>query len=138
MDEAALAAFFVTAFPDVPDNRRPHLIAACAGHVRMQLTPDASNLRPGNIVAGPTLMGLADHVAYALVLAHIGPVAMAVTSALNFHFLRACEPMVITADARLLRLGKRLVVSDVLIWTTSPDRPVAQATVTYALPDPNG
>lgn len=134
MDAAALHEFIATAFPAIPAMRRPRIISVEAGHVRMALTPDASNMRPGNIVSGPTLMGLADHIAYALVLAHVGPVAMAVTSSLSFHFLRGCEPMIVTADARLLRLGRRLVVSDVQIWTKDPARPVAQASVTYALP----
>lgn len=136
MDAAALDAFMATAFPATPVERRTRTVIAVPGHVRLAMTPDASSLRPGNIVSGPTLMGLADHAAYALVLAHIGPVAMAVTSSLNFQFLRACPPEVVTADARLLRLGKRLAVIDVRIWTATEDRCVGQATVTYALPDP--
>lgn len=133
LDVAALNTFLRGAFPEV-GNGMAQVIAVSPGHARLQQTPDGRHLRPGGIVSGPTLMGLADVAAYALVLAHIGPVAMAVTSSLNFQFLRACEPVTITADARLLRLGKRLVVSDVQIWTSSPDRSVAQATVTYALP----
>lgn len=134
MDAAALDAFIMAAFPGVPPAQLPRTLIASPGHVRMQKHPDATNLRPGNIVSGPTLMALADHAAYALVLAHIGPVAMAVTSSLNFHFLRACPPMPIIADARLLRLGRRLVVCDVRIWAEAEDRPVGQATVDYALP----
>ena len=134
MDASALNAFLRGAFPEGPADRIAKVIAVSPGQARLQLIPDSGNMRPGGIVSGPTLMGLADIAAYALVLAHIGPVAMAVTSSLAFQFLRACEPVAITADARLLRLGRRLVVSDVQIWTISPDRPVAQASVTYALP----
>ncbi|WP_260583848.1 PaaI family thioesterase [Sphingopyxis sp. PET50] len=72
--------------------------------------------------------------AYALVLAHIGPVAMAVTSGLNYQFLRPCRPGPLFADASMLRLGKRLAVMDVRIWTDDPDKPVGQANVTYAIP----
>src|SRR3546814_6280317 len=79
-------------------------------------------------------MGFADMAAYALVLAHIGPVAMAVTSALNYQFLRPCRPGPLFADAFMLRLGKRLAVMDVRIWTDDADRPVGQANVTYAIP----
>ena len=135
IDAAALDAFIAAAFTAIPAARRPRTLFANPGHVRMLLTPDAACLRPGNIVSGPTLMGLADHAAYALVLAHIGPVAMAVTSSLNFQFLRACPPEPVTADARLLRLGKRLAVIDVRIWTATEDRCVGQAVVTYAIPD---
>jgi acyl-coenzyme A thioesterase PaaI-like protein len=35
-------------------------------------------------------------------------------------------------DCRLLALGRRNVVCEVLIWTESPERIAAQATVTYA------
>ena len=37
-------------------------------------------------------------------------------------------------NAELLRLGRRLAVCDIRIWTESPDRLAAQANVTYALP----
>src|SRR3546814_17189613 len=74
------------------------------------------------LISGPTQMGFADMAAYALVLAHIGPVAMAVTSALNYQFLRPCRPGPLFADASMLRLGKRLAVMDVRIWTDDADR----------------
>lgn len=135
MDAAALDAFMAMAFPALPAERRSRTLIAVPGHVRLQMTPGADSLRPGNIVSGPTLMGLADHAAYALVLAHIGPVAMAVTSSLTFQFLRACPPEPVNADARMLRLGRRLAIVEVRIWTTTEDRIVGQATVTYALPD---
>ena len=36
------------------------------------------------------------------------------------------------AEGRLLRLGRRFSVTDVLVYADGDDRPVAQATVTYA------
>ncbi len=134
MDVPALNAFLRSAFPHAPADQLEGVIAAWPGFVRCRLVPDAGHLRPGGIVSGPTQMGLADRAAYVLVLAHIGPVAMAVTSTLTINFLRACEAVPVTADARLLRLGRRLAVADVRIWTTDPDRPAAQASVTYAIP----
>jgi uncharacterized protein (TIGR00369 family) len=79
-------------------------------------------------------MGLIDVAAYAVVLAHIGPVAMAVTTSLTVNFLRGCRMDAVTADARLLKLGRRLATVDVRLWQDGEDRPVAQATVGYALP----
>ncbi len=79
-------------------------------------------------------MGLADHAAYAVILAHIGPVAMAVTSNLNYSFLRGVQLQMLFAEGRLLRLGRRLATVDVLLWQDDRERPVGQATVTYALP----
>jgi len=134
MDVAALNAFLRDAFPHSTDGTRGTVVIAEPGHVRMQLQSNDGHLRPGGIVSGPTQMALTDSAAYALVLAHIGPVAMAVTSSLNYQFLRPCRPGLVTADARLLRLGRRSVVADLRLWTDDEMRPVGQASVTYMLP----
>lgn len=89
-------------------------------------------LRPGGLISGPTLMSLADTAAYVLVMAHVGPELMAVTSSLTMNFLRGAQPGEIQADAELLSLGRRNAVCGVRIWTESPDRLAAHATVTYA------
>ena len=102
--------------------------------MRLASTYRPDMLRPGGVIAGPTLMSLADTAAYALVLAHIGDQLMAVTSQLNMSFLRGARPGDLQAEAELLRLGRRLAVCDVRIWTESADRLAAQANVTYALP----
>jgi uncharacterized protein (TIGR00369 family) len=102
------------------------------GRVSVKHPFHPSMLRPGELIAGPTLMGVADTAAYVLILAHVGPELMTVTSALNINFLRGAKRGDIHADAQLLALGRRNAVCDVRIWTESPDRPAAQATVTYA------
>ena len=89
-------------------------------------------LRPGGLISGPTMMSYADTAAYALILCHVGPELMAVTSSLTIHFLRGAKPGDIHVEAELLTLGRRNAVCDVRIWTESPDRLAAQATVTYA------
>ncbi|HMP46852.1 MAG TPA: PaaI family thioesterase [Sphingopyxis sp.] len=134
MDADALNAFMTEAFPDAQPGTRGTVVSAVPGHVRARMDPNDRALRPGGLISGPTQMGFADMAAYALVLAHIGPVAMAVTSALNYQFLRPCRPGPLFADATMLRLGKRLAVMDVRIWTDDVDRPVGQAGVTYAIP----
>ncbi|MDF2495646.1 PaaI family thioesterase [Sphingomonas sp.] len=101
---------------------------------RMILDPTPAMARPGNIVSGPTLMTLADHVAYAVILAHTGPMLMAVTHTLTMSFLRACRFERIVADASILKMGRRLVTVDVRIWQGSEAGIVAQATVGYTLP----
>jgi uncharacterized protein (TIGR00369 family) len=95
-----------------------------------------SMLRPGDLVSGPTLMAIADTAAYNLILAHVGPELMAVTSSLTINFLRGAKKGDIHAEAALLSLGRRLAVCDVRLWTESPDRLAAQATVTYARATP--
>lgn len=134
MDADALNAFLTDAFPNAERGSRGHVVSAAPGHVQARMEPNDKALRPGGLISGPTQMGFADMAAYALVLAHIGPVAMAVTSALNYQFLRPCRPGPINADATMLRLGKRLAVMDVRIWADDPDKPVGQANVTYAIP----
>ncbi len=135
MDVAALNAFMENAFPEPRPGALPYVVQAAPGHVQARLDPGDHALRPGGLISGPTQMGFADMVAYMLVLAHIGPVAMAVTSALNYQFLRPCRPGPLFADAHMLRLGKRLAVMDVRIWTEdAAKKPVGQANVTYAIP----
>src|SRR3546814_8491581 len=92
MDADALNAFMAEAFPQSEPGSRGHVVSAVPGHIQARLDPTDKALRPGGLISGPTQMGFADMVAYALVLAHIGPVAMAVTSALNYQFLRPCRP----------------------------------------------
>ncbi len=134
LDAAALNAFLKEAFPHLAIGEGGPVIEAVPGRIRVEIRPDERALRPGALISGPTLMSLADTAAYALVLAHVGPVAMAVTSSLTIHFLRGCRPGPVFADAHLLRLGRRIVTTDVRIWTESAERLVAQATVAYTLP----
>jgi uncharacterized protein (TIGR00369 family) len=134
LSTSELAAFLDQAFPAEARPYLGELVSVAPGHVRMGLQPAASMIRPGGIVSGPILMGLIDVAAYAVVLAHIGPVEMAVTNTLFVTFLRPCRVEPVFAEARLLKLGRRLASIDVRLWQASEDRLVAQATVGYALP----
>jgi uncharacterized protein (TIGR00369 family) len=64
--------------------------------------------RPGGTISGPTMMALADVAMYVAILAAIGPVPLAVTTNLNINFLRKPARCDLLAEARLLKLGKRL------------------------------
>ena len=128
-----LAEFFVEAFPGA-DRSFHDFVELRAGFMRLRHSAEAAQMRPGGIVSGPTQMALADRAAYAVILAHIGPVAMAVTSNLNMSFLRAVEARAVTADAVLLKLGKRLATVDVRLWQENERKVLGQATVTYAIP----
>ena len=134
MTIAELEAFFRQAFPDAPEHSHARILELEPGRVRIELPETAMSLRPGGIVSGPTQMGLADRAAYAVILAHIGPVAMAVTSNLNFSFLRAVAARAVMADAVLLKLGRKLATVDVRLWQDDPGIVLGQATVTYAIP----
>lgn len=101
----------------------------------MRLDVDDAHLRPGGTVSGPTMMALADICLYVAILGQIGPVALAVTTNLNINFLRKPEPAkAIIAEASLLKLGKRLAVGEISIFSEGDDEPVAHVTATYSIP----
>ena len=129
-----LVDFFCKAFPSTP--RDAHIFEAIEpGFVRLRQKVEDAMLRPGGIVSGPTQMGVVDRAAYAVILAHIGIVPMAVTSNLNISFLRGVEARDFFADASVIKLGRRLATVDVRLWQDDPAKIVAQSTVTYALPN---
>ena len=104
------------------------------GSARIRLPFHPGMLRPGGVISGPTLFTAADTAMYALVLAHIGPQLMAVTSQLNINFLRKAAPGDVIGEARMLRLGLRTAVIEVLLFTADEPEPVAQVTGSYAIP----
>jgi acyl-coenzyme A thioesterase PaaI-like protein len=73
---------------------------------------------------------------YIALLGMIGPVALAVTTNLNINFLRKPAKADVIGECRILKLGKRLAVGDVIMLSEFDPEPVAHATVTYSLPPP--
>ena len=103
--------------------------------VVLRLLVQDRHLRPGGTVWGPAMFGLADVTAYVVTLAQIGPRALAVTTNCSIDFMRKPAAGVdLIAHGRLLKLGKQLSVSDVLIYSEGTDKPVARASLTYAIP----
>lgn len=94
----------------------------------------ADSIRPGGTIAGPILMGLADFALYAAVLSRIGPVPLAVTTSLTTNFLRRPRPADVLAEARLLKLGRRLAYGEVTLLSEGEGEPVAHVTGTYSIP----
>jgi len=102
------------------------------GRVRQVYQPHF--VRPGGTISGPTMMALADFAMYVGVLASIGPVPLAVTINLNINFLRKPGRCDLTAEARLLKLGKRLANGEVTLRCDGEEEPVAHVTATYSIP----
>ncbi len=92
------------------------------------------HLRPGDTVSGPTLMALADVAMYAALLGEIGLVPLAVTTNLNINFLRKPAQRDVIGEAKLLKVGKRLAVGEVTLYSEGDPEPVAHATCTYSIP----
>lgn len=105
-----------------------------AGRVILRLPFDDGHLRPGGTVSGPVMMALADVAVYVLVLGLIGPVELAVTTSLNANFLRRPRAADLIAEARILKLGKRLAVGEVAIRSDGDNEPVCHVTATYSIP----
>lgn len=93
-------------------------------------------LRPGGTISGPVMMALADAAMYALVLSRIGLVELAVTTNLSINFLRKPLPGDLIAEACMLKLGKRLAVGEVHLYSDgeSVAKSVAHVTATYSIP----
>jgi uncharacterized protein (TIGR00369 family) len=94
------------------------------------------HLRPGDTVSGPTLMALADVAMYAALLGEIGLIPMAVTTNLNINFLRKPAQRDVIGWAKLLKVGKRLAVGEVTLFSEGDPEPVAHVTCTYSIPPP--
>ena len=114
------------------------------GHARVQQNIGASHLRPGKTVSGPTMMALADAATYVAILGSIGIVPLAVTTNLNINFFsRPAAGQALIAEAKLLKLGKRLAIAEVHIRAVLADGKdgetlLAHATVTYSIPPERG
>ena len=107
--------------------------------VTMRMKIADKHLRPGGTVSGPSMFALADVAAYIVTLAMIGPKALAVTTNCSMDFMRKPAAGVdLIATAKLLKLGRQLSVSHVLIYSEGHGEPVAQATMTYAMPPVSG
>lgn len=92
-------------------------------------------LRPGNTVSGPVLMATADAALYVAILAEIGLISLAVTTSLNFNFMRKpSSNKDIIGKCQLLKLGKSLAVGEVSLYSDGDERLVAHAVGTYSIP----
>ena len=133
MDVAALAAFMASDFAEVADQFVVESADESAMTVRLRV--GAQHLRPGGTVSGPTIFALADVAVYLAILSRIGPKALTVTTNASIDFLR--KPSAgrdIIAVAKILKLGRVLVVGDALIYSDGLADPVARASMTYSIP----
>lgn len=105
------------------------------GDIRVRRAFHADHLRPGGTISGPTMMELADFAMYVAVLSAIGAQPLAVTTNLNINFLRKPAQADLIAEARLMKVGKRLAVGEVTIYSDGLEQPVAHVTSTYSIPN---
>jgi uncharacterized protein (TIGR00369 family) len=133
MQAPELMAFMRQVFEQVADDFNVEEVKP--NEVTMRMNTADRHLRPGGTVSGPSMFALADVAAYIVTLSMIGPKALAVTTSCSMDFMRKPVSGVdLIATAKLLKLGRQLSVSHVLIYSEGLAEPVAQATMTYALP----
>jgi len=84
LSAAALNEFMAHEFPQVAAQFKVERVAPMEADVRLLVTEQ--HLRPGGTVSGPSMFTLADLAMYAVTLAMIGPVALAVTTNCSIDF----------------------------------------------------
>ncbi len=124
-------AFMASAFPQ--NKCTIDTVGEQSATVRRKIGLD--DLRPGGTVSGPLLMTVADHALYVAILGEIGIVPLAVTTSLTINFLRKpAADKDILGVCKLLKVGQRLAVGEVSLYSDGSPDPVAHATGTYSIP----
>jgi uncharacterized protein (TIGR00369 family) len=137
MSGKQVAELLAREFSQMAGTESPNVIEeAWHGGCRVRRKFRESSLRPGGTISGPTMMALTDFAMYVAILASVGPVPLAVTTNLNINFLRKPAQRDLIAETKLIKLGKRLAVGDVAIYSEGEDEMVAHATSTYSIPPP--
>lgn len=133
MTAQEIAAFLAAEFPQVDGEFVVEQADEDAIVIRLPVVD--RHLRPGGTVSGPSMFALADLAFYVAVLANVGPKALAVTTNCNIDFMR--KPAAgrdLLGKATVLKLGRSLIVGDVMIFSEGMDKPVARASLTYSVP----
>lgn len=134
-DSGEVNAYLARVFPQIGIGSAYTVEETRFGYARIRMYYRDQLLRPGGTISGPAMFGLADLSVYAAILASIGWVELAVTSNLNINFLRRPRQRDMIGEATLLKIGRRLVVAEVPLFSEGDADRVAHATVTYALPE---
>ncbi|MCY4151025.1 MAG: PaaI family thioesterase [Aestuariivita sp.] len=133
MDKDKLNAFLAIAFPLFRDDYR--ILEVSREYITTKLFVTERHLRPGATISGPAMFALADVTMYCLVLANIGPKPLTVTTNCTINFLSKPKQNVdLVADGKLLKIGRRLATGTISIRAEGVMKPLAHATMTYAIP----
>lgn len=131
-----VAEFEQLAFDEVPyaGQLGCRVVRFEAGELEIRLPYSDLLRRPGGTICGPALMALADVVLYGVVMSMIGRIELAVTTDLNVHFLSRPPAEDVIANGRILKLGRRLAVGEVVMHSLGDPRPICHVTGSYAIP----
>jgi uncharacterized protein (TIGR00369 family) len=130
-----LAALLGAEFPEMFNAESGYALEEVRhGGARVRRHFHPRSLRPGGTLSGATMMALADFAMYVAVLSAVGWVPLAVTTNLSINFLKKPAPRDLLAEARLIKLGKRLAVGEIELRSEGAEELVAHATATYSIP----
>ena len=129
-----LTAYLVDVFPQIWSRGDYSIedVGPMSATVRLAYHPD--HLRPGGTISGPAMFTLSDLALYVAILHELGRVKLAMTTSLTINFLRKPEPRDLIGRANLIKLGKRLAVGEVALFSEGSDEMAAHATGTYSIP----
>lgn len=136
LSPSAVTALVEIHFPQVQEgNGRITIERIDDRETVVRMTYDERVIRPGGTVSGPAMFKLADFGVYVAILGRLGEAGLqAVTTNMTINFLSRPQPAALLAHIRLLKLGRRLAVAEVLLYCEGTPDPVAHATSTYAIP----
>lgn len=133
MNAHELTQFLKSEFPQVADDYAIENVSL--DEVTVRLKTSNKHLRPGGTISGPSMFALVDTSMYMIILANIGPKALTVTTNCSIDFMRKPEAgRDLIAKAHILKLGRVLIVGDVIIHSEGGEKPVARASLTYSVP----
>lgn len=104
------------------------------GYAKIRIPFQDKHLRPGGTISGPVMMTAGDTAMYVAILGSLGEMAMAVTSNLNINFLKRPDQLDLIAEAKIIKLGKRIAFCEVGIRCEGSEELVAHVTGSYSLP----
>lgn len=129
-------AYLEEVFPAV--RGRFEILELSPMRARVRRRVGEADIRPGGTVSGPAMFETVDCGFYIAVMGMIGREALTVTTNATINFLNKPSPRDLICEARILKLGKLLATGDATVWSEGADgpgdRPVAHATLTYAIP----
>lgn len=134
LDQAALDDLLAHEFSKNEFIRNFRVDEVTSDHLVLRLLVDEKHLRPGDTVSGPAMFALADVAMYLAILSRIGPELRAATTNCSIDFMRRPSGQRdLVATTRVLKIGRRLAVADVLVFSDGEEEPVARGSGTYAI-----
>ncbi len=135
MSVEEVSAFIDEVFPQIHHGGRIITIEAIRPMgARLRMIRHERTVRPGGTISGPAMFTLADVGIFIAILGALGPVPLAVTTNMTINFLRKPAARDMIAEVELLKLGKRLAVGEVALYSEGESAMVAHATATYSIP----